>query len=254
MSHIFDAILDAIRDGNSKKVKRMVNEYPKIMHNKDGNGWTSLDIAIKCGRLEIAKFLSEKGVKPNVEKYYEDEISTPMKSVVIWGRTAILEWIIEKEVLPLDVLRNIKDRFGHTLMDNAIANVQPKMAEILWEINVEPNPDVYCQNYFSPVFAAVRSGHITILEWVFAKGVLPLRVLQIKDKRKRTPLDAAIAYERLETAALFRRLLHLDPVFLAMQRAKHDYHQCVLRRLPDELLDMVVEEVAQRSHLKVVWR
>ena len=255
MSHIFDAILDAIRDGNSKKVKRMVNEYPKIMHNKDGNGWTSLDIAIKCGNLEIAKFLFENGVRPNVEEYYEDEISTPMKSVVIWGRTAILEWIIEKEVLPLDVLRKIKDRFGRALLDNAIASGQLEIMKILWEIGVKPNLDAYHENHYSsPVSAAVQNGRIATLKWVFAKGVLPLRVLQTKGEFEKTPLDFAISEKDWKTTAFLRRLLSdVDSVFLAIQRAKRDTHQCVLRRLPDELLDMVVDEVAARFRLKVEW-
>ena len=68
-----------------------------------------------------------------------------------------------------------------------------------------------------------------------------------------TPLDIAIEKKHWQIANLLGRLLHLDPVFLAMQRAKRDYHQCVLRRLPDELLDTIVEEVAARFYLKVKW-
>ena len=90
------------------------------------------------------------------------------------------------------------------------------------------------------------------LKWVFAENILSRDVLKIENVNGKTPLDKAISRKKWETAALFRRLLHLDPVFLAMQCAKRD-HNCVLRRLPDELLDMVVDEVAARHNLKVVW-
>ena len=72
----------------------------------------------------------------------------------------------------------------------------------------------------------------------------------LKNKRYgRTPLDVASE----ENAVLLLRLIYVEPVFLAMHRAKRDHRQCVLRRLPNELLDMVVDEVAARFHLKVEW-
>ena len=62
-------------------------------------------------------------------------------------------------------------------------------------------------------------------------------------------LDCA-TYEELLQA---RGEYEVEDVFLAMQRAKRD-RRCVLRRLTDELLDMVVDEVAQRSYLVVKWQ
>ena len=91
------------------------------------------------------------------------------------------------------------------------------------------------------------------MEWVFENKVLPLRVLNIKNDYGWTPLELAFRWRNMKTVALLQHFIHiLDSVFLAMQRAKRD-HQCVLRRLPNELLDMVVDEVAARYQLKVVW-
>ena len=149
---------------------------------------------------------------------------------------------------------HIKDCLGWTPLDVVIASGKLDIAKFLFEKDGRPNLDIYhCDKKYTPVHHAVLSRHTDTLKWAFTKNVLSLDVLK-NEYLKMTPLDYAIYEEEWETAALIQRLIHLDPVFLAMQRAKRDYHQmCVLRRLPDELLDMVVDEVAARFHIKVVW-
>ena len=148
---------------------------------------------------------------------------------------------------------HIKDR-GRTPLDCAIACGKLEIAKFLSEKGGRPNLEVYCHDRedCNPVFRAVIHGHTDTLKWVFVEDVCPLYVLNVKDEQKMTPLYNAIIHERLEIATFLQRL-PIHPVFLAMQRAKRDYHQCVLRRLPDELLDMIVDKVAVRFHLEVVW-
>ena len=148
---------------------------------------------------------------------------------------------------------HIKDDCEWTPLDVAIEYGDLDIAQFLCGMGGRPNLDIYRDGEWTPMHTAAWWGKTTILKWVFKEGILPLRVLNIKDHNGKTPLDRAIFQKKWETVAFLRRLLHLDPVFLAMQRAKHDYHQCVLRRLPDELLDMVVDEAAARHNLKVVW-
>ena len=149
---------------------------------------------------------------------------------------------------------HIKDDWRRTPLDVAIEYGKLEIAKFLWKKGGRPNLETYRDGEWSLVHNAAWWEDTAILEWVFAEKVLPLRVLNIKNRKKMTPLDVAICCRRWKTVDLLRRLLHLDPVFLAMQRAKRDYHQCVLRKLPNELLDMVVDEVATRHGLKVVWR
>ena len=129
---------------------------------------------------------------------------------------------------------------------------------IPFEMGRRPNLN-YRDGNTTPAHWIAYYGHTETLKWAFTtENVLPLWVLRIKNEEKETPLDIAIFKPNQETKALLQRLIHnlnvmdVMNVFLAIQCAKRDY-QCVLRRLPDELLDMVVDKVAARYGLKVVW-
>ena len=211
---------------------------------------TLLDEAIASGNLEIVKFLWEKDVHPN-SKLYRDRRKTPVHWAVEYGFTDTLEWVFAENILPLRVL-NIGDRDEWTLLDFAIAYGKLRTIQYLWGEGVQPNLEVYRDEKFTPVHMAVYTMRPPRrLQWVFAENILPLRVLNVRVGRW-TPLDIAIN-KSSEATAILRRIL-IDPVFLAMQRAKRDHCQCcVMRRLPNELLDMVVDEVAARYQLKVVW-
>ena len=147
----------------------------------------------------------------------------------------------------------IQNKYGRTPLDVAIAWGNLEMVQFLFKKGGRPNLDIYHNKKNTTVHRIAQYGDIAILKLVFAKGILPLSVLNVKDCvcDCKIPLDCDIAKGYRKTATLLRRL-PVDFVFLAMQCAKRD-RQCTLRRLPDELLDMVVDVVAARFHLKVVW-
>ena len=238
-------MISAIRNGNFEGVKRAVKENPNCVQIKDDDEWSPLDVAIARGKLKMAKYLWKMGGRPNLKNYRDGE-NTPMHSV---AQKDILEWVFENKVLPLRVL-NSKDCYRWTPLDEAISRGKLETAKFIWEMGGRPNLEHYRDGKWTSVHEAAYYGKTTTLKWVFAKGVLPLDMLNIKNQYDRTPLDESFRCNR--TAALLRRLIHLDPVFLAMHRAKRD-RQCVLRRLPDELLDMIVDVVGARHGLKVVW-
>ena len=241
-------IFDAIGNGNIEELKRIVTDNPNCVHVEDHDGWTPLDDAIAWGKLEMVQYLWKKGGRPNLDIYLDGVWITPVHVAARDGYTATLEWIITKKVLPLRVL-NVKNCNGWTPFDEATIYGQLKMMKFLFEKGGRPNLDIY-------VHETARNGYTNILTRTFKeKEVLPLHVFQIKAHDGCTPLDDAIDEKEWETVALLRRLMYnLDSAFLAMQRAKRDFHQtCVLRRLPDELLDMVVDEVATRFNLVVLW-
>ena len=250
-----DEIFDAIGGGNFGEVKRIITYNPGRVYIRT---WkkreTPLDVSIKCGELKMAKFLFERGGRPNLDAYCDGK-DTPVHCAVYGGHTATLKWVITEKILPPRVL-NHKDIWKKkTPLDIAIARGNLEMAEFLWEMGGQPNLENYRDGINTPVHRAAWNGYTKTLKWLFAeKNVLSLDVLKIKDWKEWTPLDNAMSRKKWETITFLRRLMHLDPIFLTMQRAKRDFHQmCVLRKLPNELLDMVVDEVARRFHLKVVW-
>ena len=104
-----------------------------------------------------------------------------------------------------------------------------------------------------------RQGGKYVDDLLFQKGD-HLDVMTITSEFYWTP---EMAFERDDLALWLNRATHkellqargeyvVEDVFLTMQRAKRDHQSTLLRRLPDELLDMVIDEVAQRFYLKVV--
>ena len=138
-------------------------------------------------------------------------------------------------------------------LDRAIAFGNLDIARLIRRNGGRPTPSKPV-SYISPVRFCARWGSTSTLKWVFENNIYPSTILITKDSKGCTPLDHARIKKQWETLAFLQKLLYVDPVFLAIQRAKRDYHQCcALRRLPDELLDMVVDEVARHFDLKVVW-
>ena len=222
-----------------------------VLNIKGAWKMTPFDVAIVHGDLEIAQFFFEKGGRPNLD-IYRDGVYTPVHEIAQDGHTKTLEWVFKEEVLPMRRVLNIKDDNGWTPLDCAIAHGNLEIAQYLWGIDGQPNLEMYCNEKITPVHHAALYGHNAVLEWFFTKGILPLRVLNVKYECGWAPLDFAIHRHNIQTAALLRRL-PINAAFLALHHAKRDYYQCVLRRLPDELLDMVVDEVAARFHLKIIW-
>ena len=243
------SIFKAIIEGNLEMVKCIFEESPEsIRFLEEEFKWTPLEVAIAWGEVEIARYLWGVGGRLKRNAYNGQEW-TPVHHVASLGKTAILDWVFENGILEYT---NVKTSNGWTPIDVAIASGKLEMVKFLWDMGGRPNLEIYRDRSETPVHDAACCGETATLKWAFTESILPLCVLNIKNYNGWTPLDEAIFWKKWEFVALFRRLMHLDPVFLAMQRAKRDFHQ-MLRRLPDELLDMVVDEVAARHRLKVVW-
>ena len=224
-----------------------------VLNIKDWKKWTLLDEAIAHGKLETANYLWKMGGRPNLEQYSDGNETSVHNAAVYGDNAATLKWAFDNGVLSLDVLK-IKNKWKKTPLDVAITCGNLEMAKCLWEMGGRPNLDIYNRDgENTPVHHAASRGYTDILKWAFDNGVLSLDVLKIKNSNGKTPMNQAIAAKQVKTADLLGHFF-VDPVFLAMQRAKRDHYQCcVLRRLPDELLDMVVNKVAVRFHLEVVW-
>ena len=259
-------IFHAIEKGDFAKIKRIVTKYPKILHSRLQSGETPLDVVIARGELEIAQYLWKEGFKVNLE-VYSDGKNTPVHRAVPhnwWvssnskriARQQTLQWVFSENVLPLDVL-NVEDYNGWTPLDVAIAEGKLEMAKFLFEKGGRPNLDIYSdEKLTTPVHETMyHCRDPRFLKWLFTKNILPLHVLQIKNySDMRTPLER---YPRSNsttknTVSFLQDLIRVDAVFLMIQLAKRD-HRCILRRLPNELLDMIMDMVAEHFNLVAVY-
>lgn len=237
-------IFYAIDNGNFEKVKDLVAEDPKIMEGR----WdyqTPLSFAIAHGKLEIAQFLWEKCGRVMIES--DDSSTNPVPRAAVCGHLATLKWAFEEKVLSPDTLINsgIKHNAGLIPLDYAIVFGQLDIAQFLWENGRQ------FSKQFNKQFINVRRYHIFRSHiYTFHEQILPIRWSLFDFEH--VELARSTSREISKNVSLFQKRIYVDPVFLAMQRAKRD-HQCVLCRLPNELLDMVVDEVAARFRLKVEW-
>ena len=72
-----------------ESVKRIVAQNPKSVNIPNHNGWAPLDIAISYAKLDVARFLFEKGGRPNLDAYHDGN-ETPVHSTAYDGKTANL--------------------------------------------------------------------------------------------------------------------------------------------------------------------
>lgn len=87
-------IFDAIEKGDLKRVEELTAENPGVVNERDKNDFTPLHKAAYSGKLDVVKFLVEKGADVNVKDKYG---VTPLKMAQEWGRTEIIGYLKWKE-------------------------------------------------------------------------------------------------------------------------------------------------------------
>ena len=94
---------------------------------------TLLDYAISNGRSEVAQWFWEKGGRPNLDIYRDEQEFIPVHMAAFFGDHDTLQWVFANNILPRSVLE-IKDNFGNTPLDLAILEKQWKTARLLQKI------------------------------------------------------------------------------------------------------------------------
>ena len=217
------------------------------LETKNFHQWTPFDCAISSGNLKMAQYLWEMGGRPNLE-IYRDGKDTPVHQAVQYRGPVNLEWIFAHKFVPLDRMLEIKNSDGRTLLDLSIFHNNLKAAKFFWENGGKLNPNFYYRDReWNIVHYCASRGRTAMLRWIFEEGVVSLKVLHIRNNRGRTPLDVTIECDCLEMATFLRKFYMVDMVRM-MWLAKRDCNT-LLRKLPDELLDMIVEKIATGFNL-----
>ena len=114
----------------------------RVLNIESFCGYTPMDDAISCGKLEAAQFLFEKGGRPNLENYCDDDLwlrgaFTPVHKAVLRGHTAILKWAFQKRIIPLHVLE-IEDHREQTPILLAIICKKWDIVTLLRRVPIDP--------------------------------------------------------------------------------------------------------------------
>lgn len=85
--------LKAAEQGNLATIKSMVEKMPEIIKTRDKDEWTALLYAARFGKLEVVKYLLDKGA--SVDEM-DLERTTALHNAAAFDHKAVCEYLIKK--------------------------------------------------------------------------------------------------------------------------------------------------------------
>ncbi len=116
-------IIQAVKNGDTVKVKELINKNNENLRIEDRNGYTVFHVAVTYNKFEIAKFLAEQGAdisKPNKWNEY------PLHRAVVGGKIKFVKLFVESKA---DI--NVKNYRKDTPLDIAISKNYTELVDYL---------------------------------------------------------------------------------------------------------------------------
>ena len=226
---LLDFLKKLIKDGNVKRIKILLNSYPKILNTKDYSGYTLLSVACEYGELEIVKLLLEQ---PNIDvNTKNDKGWTPLH---IAYRIDILKLLLEHPDIDVN---NIRDKNENPLSRACKQN----HIELVKLLLARPEIDVNIQDYYSktPLYIVCENNNIEIVKLLLAKPEIDVNV---KNKDGKTSLLIVCIHHKIEIVKLLLAKPDIDvnvkdnngwtPLFIACRYNKIEIVKLLLAK-PD---------------------
>ncbi|MGD9346298.1 MAG: ankyrin repeat domain-containing protein [Candidatus Aminicenantes bacterium] len=171
-------IHEAIIKGDLDSVRTILEADKSQLEARSSDNFTPLLLASIHGKLEIARFLIEKGANIHAG---DNESSTPLHNAAARGHLDIVSLLIDK-----GSRINQCDGNGMTALHFAASYGHPACAKLLLEKGANVNAREI--NGRSPLFFNVRQGNTEIFDLLLDKGAL----IDVANNFDRTPLLYAL--------------------------------------------------------------
>jgi len=178
MTALAQDIHKAAQEGDTEKVKSILEQNPTLLDSRNDNNLTPLIISSIHGNIDVVRLLIKKGADINAG---DNEGSNALHNAAASGQKEVIELLLSKGV---DV--NLGDNNGMTALHFVATRGYFECGKLLVAKGAEVN--VKERNGRTPLFFAVRSGNIEFCQLLIDEGA----EVDIKNNYGRTPLTYAI--------------------------------------------------------------
>ena len=160
--HFKFLILEAIQDDYLDQIKSILDDNQLNILNYLRGSENVLTLSIELGRIEIVKFLLEKGVNPS---FLNDDRETALTTAAVGGQTAIARLLVESGA---DVNLPEQEQM-HTPLLLAVMNDHLEIAQLLLDNGA--HPDLANLDEMTPLMRTTKSGYnLEMLRLLLEKG------------------------------------------------------------------------------------
>ncbi|EMG49142.1 NAS6 Probable 26S proteasome regulatory subunit p28 [Candida maltosa Xu316] len=193
-------IQDAINQGNILLAKKLIDEYPNQLYQKDEDGRIPLSIAISSNNSDLVEYILSKTPKNiDIDDYVDDSGFAATHIAASIGNALIFNRLMRLDPTP-DV--NLKTNIGTTCLHLAISKNHYEIVKELVE-TYKANARVQDRLGNTPLHRAAAIGSQPIVKLLVEKGKVGVNA---KNKDGLTALDEALTEGHGDVAVLLVKL------------------------------------------------
>ncbi|OMJ72035.1 hypothetical protein SteCoe_29619 [Stentor coeruleus] len=177
--HAFQSYYEnCCKEGKIKEISELLQSNPEMLNYRDQHlGLTLLANSIKCGQIELSKFLLGKGADPNIGNIISE---TPLHIAIDNSDLELAEMLLQYKAEP-----NCMTVDGETPLHHSAFIGDKKMMGLLLSYGADPNiKDTTLGR--TPLHCAVQCEHLECVQLLLSYGAIGT----IEDKEGNSPISA----------------------------------------------------------------
>ena len=168
-----EPFVEAAKNGDFKKVKKILGKDPSKLHAVDEENYTALHWACMRAHWDIAEYLIENGADPNI---VGGDGGTPVNWAAHHDNVEFIDLMVGK-----GARLNARNQWGMTELHTAIWRGNINLVEYLLDHGSDPM--IKTNEGWTAMHYAYRSGHDNIIEMLKGRGLST----EVRDHQGRFP-------------------------------------------------------------------